>query len=92
MVRTWHVHCQGSRFNPRSANKDPTSHVAWPKKKGKRKIKTRIKLVLGQRLEKGLTLIWGRGSFWFSTIAPHLITSSCHPRVCRLGGSLSPPS
>lgn len=49
-------------------------------------------MVLGQRLKKGLALIWSRGPFWFSTIAPHLITSSCHPGVCRLGGILSPPS
>ena len=36
VVRTLRFHCGGRKFNPRSGNEDPASHMVWPKKKKKR--------------------------------------------------------
>ena len=33
MVRTWRFHCPGYRFNLRSGNKDPASHMVQSKNK-----------------------------------------------------------
>ena len=42
MVKTPQFHYRGHGFNPWSGNQDLTCHVAWPKKKEKKKRKSHI--------------------------------------------------
>ena len=64
MVKTLHFQCRECVFDPWSGDWDPTCHVAWPKKKRKRKQSRMMSLLQGFEPESQETRAAGPVSSW----------------------------